>query len=59
MHGDNERWQILCEQVAVEQDPHKFLRLIRELNDLLEAREEQMMQLRNPSAEQKTDKRSA
>jgi hypothetical protein len=54
-----ERWQILCEQVAVEQDPDKFLRLIRELNELLESREKQLMHLGEARAEQKKDDRTA
>jgi hypothetical protein len=33
-----QRWQELCEQAATEQDPEKFFELIREINDLLEAR---------------------
>jgi hypothetical protein len=34
-----ERWFELCRQAAVEQDPEKLLALIREINDLLEAKE--------------------
>ena len=37
-----ERWQILCEQASVEQNPEKFLLLIRELDEALKAREEQL-----------------
>ena len=33
---DRERWEQLCEQAAVEQDPATLLELIREINDLLE-----------------------
>jgi hypothetical protein len=33
-----ERWKQLCAQAAIEKDPHKFLELIREINDLLEAK---------------------
>jgi hypothetical protein len=32
-----ERWKVLCEQIATEQDGTKLLALIREINDLLEA----------------------
>lgn len=35
----NERWRDLCEQAAVEQDPAKMLKLITEINDLLEEKE--------------------
>jgi len=31
-----ERWKQLCAQAAIEKDPHKFLELIKEINDLLE-----------------------
>ena len=34
-----ERWQELCEQAASEQDPQKLLELIREINDLLGAKQ--------------------
>jgi hypothetical protein len=40
MQGANkERWKVLCEQAAVEQDPKKLHELIKEINDLLEAKE--------------------
>jgi hypothetical protein len=40
MQGPNkERWKVLCEQAAVEQDPKKLHELIKEINDLLEAKE--------------------
>lgn len=35
---DNDGWLKVCAQAAVEQDPAKLIKLIRELNDLLEAR---------------------
>ena len=35
-----ERWQILCEQIAQERDSECMMRLIEELNQLLQAREE-------------------
>ncbi len=34
-----ERWLELTEQAASEQDPEKFMLLIKEINDLLEAKE--------------------
>jgi hypothetical protein len=40
MQGENkERWRVLCEQAAIEQDPKKLHELIKETNDLLEAKE--------------------
>ena len=33
-----ERLKLLCEQAAVEKDPETFLKLIREINDMLEAK---------------------
>ena len=35
----NERWKELCEQASKEQDPTKLHKLIKEINDLLEAKE--------------------
>ena len=35
---EDERWLKLCQQAAVEQDPEKLLQLVKEINDLLEAR---------------------
>jgi hypothetical protein len=36
MQGENkERWKLLCEQAAIEQDPQRLLELTREINDLL------------------------
>jgi predicted Zn-ribbon and HTH transcriptional regulator len=40
MLGENkERWKVLCEQAATEQEPEKLHQLVREINDLLEAKE--------------------
>jgi hypothetical protein len=40
MLGENrERWKVLCEQASTEQDPKKLHPLIKEINDLLEAKE--------------------
>lgn len=39
MQGETkQRWEQLCEQAAVEQDPEKFFELIKEINRLLEER---------------------
>ena len=35
----NERWKDLCEQASKGQDPKKLHELIREINDLLKAKE--------------------
>ena len=37
-----ERWMELCAQAAVEQDPDKLLALVKEINDLLEAKERRL-----------------
>ncbi len=39
LEGSKERWKVLCEQAATEQDPKKLHQLIKEINDLLEAKE--------------------
>ena len=39
MKEHTEEWKNLCEQAAVEQDPVKLHQLIRQINDLLEAKE--------------------
>ena len=41
-----ERWQLLCEQAAVEQDPEKMLTLISEINRLLSEKERRLQNLR-------------
>lgn len=43
MQGETgERWLELCQQAAVEQDTDKLLQLIREINELLEAKERRL-----------------
>lgn len=43
MQGETgERWRQLCEQAAVEQDTQKLVQLIREINELLEAKERRL-----------------
>jgi hypothetical protein len=40
MQGENlERWRELCALAAEEQDPHRLLALVREINTLLERKE--------------------
>jgi hypothetical protein len=38
---NKERWKLRCEQAAVEQDPAKLHELIREINRLLEEKQDQ------------------
>jgi hypothetical protein len=38
VQGSTERWMKLCAEAANEKDPDKFLELIKEINDLLEAK---------------------
>ena len=47
-----ERWQELCAQAAVEQDPMKLLELAREINDILEEKERRL--LGKPSTREKS-----
>ncbi len=50
MQGKNkERWLELTEQAAVEQDAAKMLLLIKEINDLLEAKEKRLVEARAKS----------
>jgi hypothetical protein len=47
MQGETrERWQMLCEQAAVEQDPKRLMLLISEISRLLEEKEKRLQQLR-------------
>jgi hypothetical protein len=41
-----EEWRALCERAAVEQDPQKLIRLIEEINRLLEQKEGRLLQSR-------------
>ena len=51
MQGANkERWKLLCEQAAIEQDPIKLLELTREINDLLLGKQHRL-EGATPSAE--------
>jgi hypothetical protein len=43
MQGEaGERWRELCQEAAVEQDAQKLLKLISEINKLLEAKEQRL-----------------
>ena len=48
MQAHKEKWQRLCEQIAVEQDPARFSTLVDELNRLLEEKERRLDQQREP-----------
>jgi hypothetical protein len=39
---ERERMHILCERIAKEQDHERFVKLVQELNDLLEHKEQRM-----------------
>jgi hypothetical protein len=50
MQGETkERWTVLCEQAAVEQDPQKFLKLITEINQLLMTKEGRLLKEQLPT----------
>lgn len=43
MQGEvKERWLQLCKQAAAEQDPHRLLLLVEEINRLLEEKENRL-----------------
>ena len=45
MQAQKERWQQVCEQVLVEQDPIRFQELVDQLNELLEEKEQRLMRI--------------
>ena len=54
MKGETrELWQRVCEQAAVEQDSEKLLQLTREINRLLNEKEERLENLRLKAHEPK------
>jgi hypothetical protein len=49
MQGEKlESWQFLCALAAIEQDPEKLLELMKEINRLLEEKEERLKNQRRP-----------
>ena len=43
MQGEKaEQWRALCEQAAIEKDPEKLIRLVKEINRLLEEKEQRL-----------------
>jgi hypothetical protein len=53
LQDKTERWMELCRQAAIEQDPDKLLALVKEINDLLEAKERRLGILPNSQAKTK------
>lgn len=49
MRENTERWTELCKQAAIEQDPKKLIALVKEINELLEAKERRLGILPNNS----------
>jgi hypothetical protein len=45
---EEERWMNLCQQASTEQDPEKLLKLIAEINDLLESKEKRRLDFLTP-----------
>jgi len=42
MRGKTELWKELCAQAAVEQDPKRLAELVRQINELLEAKRKRL-----------------
>jgi hypothetical protein len=52
MRGETEeRWRQLCEQAAHERDPDKLMKLMQEINQLLEAKEKRLASLNEGAKE--------
>jgi hypothetical protein len=49
-----ERWQQLCALAAEEQDPGKLLEIVKEINRLLEEKEQRLKKARNGTVSQTT-----
>jgi hypothetical protein len=43
--ADKERWRVLAEQAAVEQDPEKLMELIKEIDALLAKKQDRLNHL--------------
>ena len=60
MDGEiKERWQKLCEQAAVEQDPETLLELTKEINALLDAKEQRLQNARTAKPNVESDSHAA
>ena len=49
---------VLCQQIAVEQDLDRFMRLITDLNNLLEGKEQRLMSTESATANKATRTKS-
>ena len=54
MRAHKEHWKELCEQIAIEQDPTRFMALVDELNKLLEEKERRLNSECEPDGAVKT-----
>lgn len=54
MQEKRELWRTLTEQAATEQDPDKLLDLIREINRLLEEKENRLLKQRRDDTGRRT-----
>jgi malate synthase len=45
-------WERYCAQAAVEQDPDKLLELVKEINRMLEEKEDRLLRAREQSPDQ-------
>lgn len=45
-----ERWQELCEQAAIEQDPQRMIELVEEINRILTEKEQRLNTQRSSAA---------
>jgi hypothetical protein len=45
-----ERWQELCEQAAIEQDPQRMIELVEEINRILTEKEQRLNAQRSSAA---------
>jgi hypothetical protein len=50
MQDKTERWLELCSRAATEQDPDKLMALVKEITELLEAKERRLQALRQNEA---------
>ncbi|HJT70323.1 MAG TPA: hypothetical protein VJ731_09000 [Terriglobales bacterium] len=53
MKGETaERWRQLCEQAAVEQDPQELMKLISQITQMLDEKEQRLLRQRPESKKQ-------
>jgi hypothetical protein len=51
MKGEKlEQWKQLCELAAIEQDPKRLIALVREINRLLEEKEQRLKHSQQPTS---------